>query len=289
MHHELAVGHVRRATSALGPYTLMPLKGALLGRRYYDHPSERAICDCDVLIVGVPFREALRRLRAQGFIVREWSKSPHIATLALEGAPGFELDVHASPLPRGFGAVTAEWLARDAERDESLFGAPVLLPHPSRLLVHLLGNIGKDHIYRAADHCAHDVDAVLARSGIPLHVHAQTIRAARLSMCSWMAVDWVVETTGSDRARALMRAIGLRRDEEQKARARLAILRESSTLGDRPSATARFLARTCADDLPSAAIGLAWALVGTLRARVLNAWLPPRVLPGETAIVGGAP
>jgi hypothetical protein len=243
--HEIATEIIRDTVVALGQgVRVMPLKGALLARTYYCHASERWMRDCDVLVAGVTMRQAIARLGAHGYEPFEWSNTARILTLRPPGNGMLLLDVHFRPLPCGLGCVDTAWMMNDATTDETLFGVPVRLPAPPRLLVQLLGNVLKDHVHRASSHCASDVAHVLQQSGIDLDECASAIRSARLRLGSSMALEWVFAQTGSQRAKTLQDLLELTRAERRQMALRLSLLRRSSR---EPTLLQRLVARTSGD------------------------------------------
>ncbi|MFO0608632.1 MAG: nucleotidyltransferase family protein [Polyangiales bacterium] len=269
----LAARMVRRAAEALaGRARVMPVKGALVARRYYDHPGERPLTDCDVVVVGLSAREAARALTAAGMRVAVWSNDPNIVDMVDPGAPGIHLDVHARPLPAGYGAVTAAWMCEGAAEDRALFGAPVLLPDDGRTLVHLLGNILHDHVVNAAPHASKDVARVLARSPWAVGDFAAAIRASRLRLGCWAALGHVAAREDAPRAHALRDALGLGRAERAYVAARMRVLATAEGRTPPPLAS-RVVARAVSDDPRDVAEGLATALYGVVHARVAKTLL----------------
>ncbi|MBK6533384.1 MAG: nucleotidyltransferase family protein [Deltaproteobacteria bacterium] len=226
---------VRRVAEALAPHVrVMPVKGVLLGRTFYDDLADRTLSDCDVVVVGASARDAAAMLVDRGFRVVRWSNDPNVVDLRHPDLPGMYLDVHARPLPVGFGPVTSAWLAEGAREDATLFAAPVLIPDDRRLLVHLLGNIQRDHVFRAHAHTAEDVARVLARSPYAIDAFAEVIGEARLRVGSWSALRWVEARTGSDRAAALCEALRLSAGERRWARARESVMRPAASVAPAP-------------------------------------------------------
>lgn len=265
----LAARMVARVATALAPRArVIPVKGVLVARRFYDDPSERAMCDCDLVLLGVSAREAARTLVAEGWRVADWSNDPNVVDVRHPSLPGIHADLHARPLPIGYGAVTSAWLADGAREDRDLFGVPVLIPDDRRLLVHLLGNILRDHVVNARPHAAHDVARVLARSPFPIESFAATARAARLRIGCHTALGWVQTRTREPRVEALREALGLSAHELRYARWREALMAAPTYGGTKLAA--RAAARCASDDPADAAAGLAAATYGVVRARVFN-------------------
>lgn len=242
---EVAAEIVREAVRALGPCArVMPLKGTLLARTHYRHASQRPMRDCDVLVSGLSMRETVGRLGAYGYELFEWSNAAEVVTLLPPGGGTLLLDVHRSPLPYGLGCVDTAWMMDEARLDRELFGVPVHLPVPSRLLVHLLGNVIKDHVYRASEHCFRDISSVLEAPSTDLPRCAHAIRAARLRLGSYMALERVADEHGSERARRLMAMLDLSPAERRQAALRVRVLRRCS---QPPTLVQRLVARTSAD------------------------------------------
>lgn len=268
--HELAARLVREIVVALGPDArVMPLKGTLIARAYYPAVWQRPMSDCDVLVLGISFRDTRSRLARAGYQIVEWSRMVGGATVRSPTLRGLALDLHARPLPVGLGAVNAAWLATGARTDVSLFGTPVLVPDPRRLLVHLLGNILKDHVYRAFPHAVQDVARVLDAREFTLGEFAATVREARLRRGAWMALAYVAERTESPLAAELQTILALSRVEMRAARARLASLRTWTAI-EPPPWYARVLARAVGDRSFDVACGLSAAVAGTLLAKARN-------------------
>jgi hypothetical protein len=269
----LAAKMVRRAAEALaGKARVMPVKGVLVARRYYDHPADRTLSDCDVVVAGMSARAAARALVASGMRVAVWSNDPNIVDMVDPGLPGIHLDVHARPLPVGYGAVTAAWMCEGATEDSALFGAKVLLPDDGRTLVHLLGNILHDHVVNAAPHTATDVARVLARSPWSVDDFARVIRAARLRLGCWSALAHVAERADAPRALELRDALGLDRAERAYAAWRMRVLTTARGKTPPPLAS-RVVARAVSDSPRDVARGLATAAYGTLYARLAKTLL----------------
>ena len=269
----LAAKMVRRAAEALaGKARVMPVKGVLVARRYYDHPADRPLSDCDVVVEGISARAAARALIDAGMRVALWSNDPNIVDMVDPSIPGIHLDVHARPLPVGYGAVTAAWMCEGATEDTALFGAKVLLPDDGRTLVHLLGNILHDHVVNAAPHTATDVAHVLARSPWRTAEFARVIAEARLRIGCWSALAHVAEQTDAPRARELRDALGLDRAERAYAELRMRVL-QTARGRTPPPLLSRVVARAVSDDARDVAKGLATAAYGTLYARLAKTLL----------------
>ncbi len=267
----LAAKMVARIATALAPEVrVMPVKGVLVSRRFYDDPAERAMSDCDLVLVGpLRARDAARRLVRDGWRVADWSNDPHVVDVAHPSAPGMHADLHSRPLPLGYGPVTAEWMAEGATLDRALFGVEVLVPDDRRLLVHLLGNIARDHLVNARPHTADDVARVLARSPYSTGDFARTVADARLRIASWSALRHVAKTRPDAPVLALIDALRLSDDERAYAQWRESVLATSSSA--RAPWRARLVARCASDDLRDAAVGAASAAYGVASVRVLRA------------------
>jgi hypothetical protein len=265
----LAARMVARVATALAPIArVIPVKGVLVARRFYDDPSERAMCDCDLALLGVSARRAARALVAEGWRVADWSNDPNVVDVSHPSLPGIHADLHARPLPVGYGAVTSRWLADGAREDRALFGVPVLIPDDRKLLVHLLGNILRDHVVNARPHAADDVARVLARSAFPIESFAATARDARLRIGCYTALGWVQSRTREPRVEALREALGLSRVEQRYARWRQGLVATSTERGAR--LVARVASRCASDEAADMAAGLAAAAYGVARAKAFN-------------------
>lgn len=264
----LAARMVARVATALGARArVMPVKGVLVARRFYDDPAERPMSDCDLVLVGMGARDAARRLVAEGWRVADWSNDPDVVDVAHPSIPGIHADLHSRPLPVGYGAVTAAWMAEGATEDRRLFGVPVLVPDDRKLLVHLLGNILRDHIVNARAHTADDVARVLARSPRDVTSFAEVARDARLRLGCWAALDWVAARVSEPRVGALRDALALSSAERRLASLRTGVLNNPST----PRLVARIVARCVSDAPGDAAVGVGSAVYGVASARALSA------------------
>jgi Uncharacterised nucleotidyltransferase len=264
----LAARMVARVASALGSRArVMPVKGVLVARRFYDDPAERPMSDCDLVLVGMGARDAARRLVAEGWRVADWSNDPDVVDVAHPSIPGIHADLHSRPLPVGYGAVTAAWMADGATEDRRLFGVPVLVPDDRRLLVHLLGNILRDHIVNARAHTADDIARVLARSPHDVAAFAAVAHDARLRLGCWAALDWVGARVSEPRVAALRDALALSPSERRLASLRTGVLNSAST----PKLVARIVARCVSDAPGDAAVGVGSAAYGVVSARALSA------------------
>ena len=278
VRHRAAETIVRALVSAVPRgVDVMPMKGTLVARAYYLDPVDRPISDCDVLFRGASMTVVLGALERAGYVRGAPGRNLWTEDLVCPGVSTLTLDLHREPLPTGLGEVNTRWLFTDAARDTELFGAPVWVPTPERLVVALLGNIAKDHFYRAFAHTALDVAQVLATGRCePLRV-AGHARRAGVTRVAWMALESVVERTGSADATRVQHALALGTSEKADARARLARFRgwaeEGGGGGEVPFA-ARVAARLLADrawDRARAAVaagisnGRAWGSAGRRR------------------------
>lgn len=267
--HRLAERLVREVVRALGADArVIPLKGTLLARTHYDHVGERAMSDCDLGVAGVGRTEALARLARGGFRVLRIEADPHTTVLLSEAAPNIQLDLHTRPLPVGYGAVTCEWLADGARRDEVLFGAPVWVPSDTRLLVHLLGNIARDHVARASAHASEDVARVVERSRCEPQQFVEAMASARMRASCRGALAWVREHRPSGALERVYEALGASLSPAQRAYADWRFDRLSAW-GREPSLSwrARLIARAAGDAPRDAVAGVLYGLYGLARKR----------------------
>jgi len=265
--HRLAERIVREAVRALGPDArVLPLKGTLLARTHYDHVSERPMGDCDLAVASVSRNEAIARLVRGGFRVLRVEADPHTTVLWSDAAPNIQLDLHTRPLPVGYGAVTSAWLLEGARRDEALFGVPVWVPSDPRLLVHLLGNVARDHVVRAHAHAAEDVARVLERGACEPAAFVEAARGARMSVSSRVALDWVRGVRDSEAVARAYDALTEALTPSQRVLADWRFARLTAW-GREPALSwkARALARMAGDAPLDAAKGLLYGLYGLAR------------------------
>jgi hypothetical protein len=263
--HALAAKAVKRIANTLYPtHRVVPVKGCLLARRFYDDPTDRPVSDCDLVVLGISSHALSRKLTTAGWRVADWSNDSNVVDMSHPEIPGIRADLHTRPLPLGYGAVSAAWLAEGSREDTTLFGAPVLIPDDRKLLVHLLGNILRDHITHARPHTSVDVINVIAKSPFSVSDFAHTIRDARLRLGCWAALEHVAATTREVRATSLQEALELTATERNYALWRMRTMTESHGL------SGRILARCVSDNPKDMLWGLTGAVAGVVRAQVLR-------------------
>lgn len=266
--HEFAAELVRRTASVLGDHAdLIPVKGVLLARLYYDDVCERGMTDVDLVLHRMPLTLALTKLSKAGFEKHGWSSDLGVVTLRHPSVSGLALDLHARPLPRGIGAMSTKWLLDGASVDTELFGVRVLVPTRARLLTHTLGVIANDDVYRAHAHTLEDVRR-LAREDMATS-DAQTIVDAQLKIAASLALGRINEEAPSRPASALSAALSLKPAERLVAeRLRAELVR----LGKSPvrSLRAKILSRLVGDTMVLRGSALAFATLGRAQAKLLN-------------------
>ena len=204
---QLAERLVRESVAALGPDAeVLPIKGALLARTVYDSPDQRPLADVDLVLARPSLREGIHRLVRAGFTVQHWSGDLHFQ-LATPRVPGLSLDLHGRPLPRGYGALDAAYLAVGSREDTALFGARIRVADDRRLLVCLLAAIVRDLFDLAPAHAAEDVARLVERSAYAPSDFARAAREARFARGAWAALGWVLDRRASPALQALHHAL----------------------------------------------------------------------------------
>lgn len=263
--HEIARDIVIRVANALAPDLVMPIKGTLLARTYYDDVVERTMSDVDIVTTRGMFFDSLKRLASAGFTRTGWSSDLAVVTLVHADAPGLELDLHRFPLPLGFGRITSAWLAENASVDAELFGVPVLVPERTRLLAHTIGVVANDDVYRANRRSLEDIHR-LAMDGEPTH-DAATLRSAGLAIAARLVLQRVAEERPSSSAAAVDAALRLSPLENRVAALLGDVLRRAAANPSRPlhaKALSRFLPDTVALRFMSALAAAAGRAQGRL-------------------------
>jgi hypothetical protein len=241
---------------------LMPIKGTLLGRTHYDDPADRTLSDCDVLIARPSLAEAIRRLLDRGFTIVPGSRSLDVVTLATPAARAMTLDLHSRPLPAGIGRVTTSWMFENARPDTALFGVPLSIPDERRLLVQVVGNILKDHVFRPFPHTYEDVRRIATRRVHSPTSFADAFADARLRIGGWIVLTRVLETGWNADVAQLRDALRLSNAERAWATWRSAHLRANAA-SEAPGVVARVVARFASDSLRDGFVGLGHAVAGT--------------------------
>lgn len=265
--HEIARELVVRVSRALAPTYVMPVKGTLLARTYYNDVTERPMSDVDIVLTKGILLDALKQLSAAGFRRTGWSSDLGVVTLVHPDAPGLELDLHRFPLPLGFGRVTSAWLAEEASVNEELFGAPVLVPERSRLLAHMIGVVANDDVYRAPPRSLEDIHRLAERGDA--RRDAERIRQAGLSIAAHLVLDRIAQERPSEPLAELKRALHLSAYETRTAAALGRTLMASASSPSRPL-YAKVLSRFLPDTVPLRTISAVAAGVGRMQGRLLT-------------------
>lgn len=266
--HEFAAELVRRTASALGDNAdLIPIKGVLLARVYYEDVCERGMTDVDLVLSRMSLHTALPKLSKAGFEKHGWSSDLGVVTLRHPSVSGLALDLHARPLPLGIGSISTKWLLDGARVDTELFGARVLVSTRTRLLAHALGVIANDDVYRAHAHSLEDVRR-LARADMAVG-DARTIAAARLKVAASLALLRVDDEGPSQAVTALAGALSLKPAEKLVAAALHARLLRLGKGPVRPL-QAKILSRLVGDTTLLRGAAVTFATLGRAQAKLLN-------------------
>lgn len=127
---------------------VMPLKGVLFQLLLYSDPTERLLCDVDVLVPEARFAEAIAILVEHGY--RPGNAGPSWIEAVLESPRGLPVDLHRRIFCAWrYRMPTHEQFAR-ATLDRDRLGAPIHLQHPLDSLAHLVGKFVSDHVHAEA-------------------------------------------------------------------------------------------------------------------------------------------
>ena len=214
---ELVADLARRLTDdavvVLGRAGIMaaPLKGVLLLARWPELRGLRNLVDVDLLVSPDDFVTAEQSLRALGFTPT--STTHHGATLENKDWP-LSLDLHHRLFgPRLFDLPTPALLAR-AERDETLFEAPILRLNDMDLFAHVIGHAVKSRFSASYEPVGHDVRWLLANLSVDPRAYASHLRKCRMHRAAGYVLG-AKATRDQPRARAV--AAGLELDASDRA------------------------------------------------------------------------
>lgn len=256
-HFERIRRSVRLAAETLAPtIRVAPLKGAYLCGTARAHPAERPMRDADLLVTGAPLLETVRRLARAGFVMADVPRAFGVVSMRLDEPGSPWLDLHARPLPPGLGRVTSDFLLADAEPDERAFGAHVWLLRPSRVAVHLVGNVLKDRILDASPHAATDLATALRDDPELPSTLARDLLSVGLGRAGATVVQWALASSDADALELLADALEREGFPRVEAARRLASLRRLP----RGGRLARLTVRASADRLPDRLLAVAAAL-----------------------------
>ncbi|MEO8878603.1 MAG: nucleotidyltransferase family protein, partial [Polyangiaceae bacterium] len=174
---------------------ILPVKGVVSARRYYDDVSERPMQDVDVRVT----QSALRHFRTLG--PREGLKlihnSPAYESLGFD-VGGMLLEMEAHIGPPGVCTTTIDDLLRRAETHESTFGFRCLEPelHDHALL--LVVNAFKDKLVDAMPWALADLARVVREPAFDAKLLAERARAGRVTSLVWVVASFLVARGASD-------------------------------------------------------------------------------------------
>lgn len=165
----------------------MPLKGVLLQRWVYEHPSQRPYGDVDLLIHPQDLtktREVLANHNYQELIVSKCALCIRVPNHKLL------IDLHWRLFAPGLFSLNTEDVLERGTLNESLFDGKVVLPHPLDLYAHLVGHFAKGRMLGKDTMHLKDLITVakhfsLAPSDVAQHLEKNGLSRAALYTLSW--------------------------------------------------------------------------------------------------------
>jgi hypothetical protein len=145
---------------------VMPLKGVLLQKLVYRDRSFRRISDVDLLVPTDRFGDAYAALKAAGFSETHWESGGWEVSMRRPGPPSLSIDLHRLLSGTTRSNLTAEGLFARGAPDQTLFGAPVVLPRADDLFAHLLLHASLHWINKGDLHHPEDFQALADASSL---------------------------------------------------------------------------------------------------------------------------
>jgi hypothetical protein len=236
----------------------VPVKGVLLARTLYPHPSQRPISDVDLRVRARDLPAVLTVARARGWKIEHTSQIYRDATLAIDDV-GFDVEAWiGAPF---MSSLTVEQVLSRATQQREPLGCLHWHPELHDHVLQLVLNVYKDHVVEATPWAVHDLERVVALPAFDARVLAARARQAGNGTLLWTLARWLDETRGCVGWRAVHRAVGAPSRPRYAAR--------MLALWAAPEGTSRLqrrlLVRAASDDprYRAAAIATmaAWALV----------------------------
>jgi hypothetical protein len=192
VHQELARASLERVVHIASRYgiEILPVKGVLSARKYYDDVSERPMQDVDVRVTP----SSLARLRSIG---------PHEGLRILHDSPAYEnlvfdaggmmVEVEAHLGPPGVCALTIEELLARATSNAKTFGFSCLEPelHDHALL--LVVNAFKDKLVDAMPWALRDLMRVVKQADFDPKRFADRARRGQVASIVWIVASFLIE------------------------------------------------------------------------------------------------
>lgn len=169
---------------------ILPVKGVLSARKYYDDVSERPMQDVDVRVT----RTSLARLRSLGPKegLRIIHDSPAYENLVFDTG-GMMVEVEANLGPPGVCAFTIDELLTRASVHNTTFGFSCLEPelHDHALL--LVVNAFKDKLVDAMPWALRDLMRVVKQADFDATRFADLARRGKVASLVWIVASFLVE------------------------------------------------------------------------------------------------
>ncbi len=176
---------------------ILPVKGVLSARKYYDDVSERPMQDVDVRVT----RSALRRLRSLGPTegLRLIHDSPAYENLVFD-VGGMMVEAEAHLGPPGVCAIAIDELLTRASSHTKTFGFSCLEPelHDHALL--LVVNAFKDKLVDAMPWALRDLMRVVIEKDFDARRFADLARRGEVASLVWIVASFLVEHDLGDEA-----------------------------------------------------------------------------------------
>ena len=241
---------------------VVPVKGVVTARLFYEDVALRHCGDVDLRIRPQDFRRAIRIARSNG-----WTPKTDLPILwqSVARMMDCEVDIEATLGPPGLCAVSVEDVLGRTHEDRSLFGFPF-----RRIEIHdhglvLVLNAFKDG-FSSLPWSLEDLRRIAAAPEFRADTLIKRAREGRVATVLWLVADWLARAHGMEEWRRLRDRVGGTAPSTRVSR----LQAWTRSLGSPPKLG--LLAAATSSDVPSrAAIGLGLAVAGVCRGRAERA------------------
>lgn len=173
---------------------ILPVKGVISARLYYDDVSERPMQDVDVRVTPTDLAELRRLAPREGLKVIH--DSPAYENLVFD-AGGIMVEVEAHLGPRGVCAITIEELFARAATRESTFGFRAIEPELHDHALVLVVNAFKDKLVDAMPWALRDLARVVKQPAFEIEHFADRARRGRVTSLVWVVASFLIAQASS--------------------------------------------------------------------------------------------
>jgi hypothetical protein len=182
---------------------VVPVKGIALARWLYADAVDRPMCDVDLFVPSASWTTARAVLIARYTALYDTSELREL-TVAVEGVL---VELHGEVGRRELTRMTVDEMIGRATRDTTTFPFEVLRLDDVDHLLLMACNAIKDGFVFAQAHVPADLERLLERTGDRTSVLLDRARAAGLGTGLYCTAEWMVDMTGSERWRSLMKQL----------------------------------------------------------------------------------